>query len=246
MPDQVMSKGARLIEAIAKHSGPIRSDELERSTGIERKNHSGLLATAVSKGLVIRAEVLNGNRACSEWRIGAAYTKGAVARMENAPPIEHIEPSERSLLREGGSDAQPAVARNTGRSAQVNSFASANPPGADQPEQPKPAIVYKADNAGTIQELANALDTITEQKQTIANLRIECDNLESRLNDPQPIDPRLMIAALQARMPEGISLHIHHNRISLINSMWKEVRIEPHEFFKFLDALTMLEERMAA
>lgn len=225
-----MTQTEKLLICIANAGGPIRTAELEKQSGIPAKNHRGLLATPISKGLVYRCDIINGNgRKCSEYRIGVSYTPANAEKAMKQPEAVIKAEDGRQLLRDADEigqetahfHAQPEVAKNTG------SDGSASPPQFGCPAEAIAPIEYTAASAQTVQELANALDKINELKRQIAaleldnnNLRKSCDVLDLRLREQVPIEyaaPSALLLELQTYLEEGVCIQIGEDYIQVVS-----------------------------
>lgn len=239
-----MTNTEKLLICIANAGGSIRCDALEAQTGIPAKNHSGLLASIITKGLVLKAIVKSAqNRDVSEYRIGAAYTpKNSADCMRQ---IGHtINASEgRPLLRTpqeieqatAHHQPQPEVGHNTG------SAGSVTPPQDAVSAEARAPIEYTAASAQTVQELAQALDKINAQRLQIAALQQKISTMTSMEN----ADPRRMLAELQTYLEESVCIQIGEDYIHVISD-GRAYTVDAVDCMEVVGTCVSLEKRLAA
>lgn len=116
------------------------------------------------------------------------------------------------------------------------------------------AIPYTAENAANVQELANALDKITEQRQEIerlanlvTNLRIECDNLESRQRTIGDFPLGEIVTHLQKLLPEEVHIDIENDSVTVYDDNHdEEYTADPAGVLPLIDAINLIRRRKVA
>lgn len=227
-----MSIRHKILQAIARD--PRSLTEIAEETGIERSKVQDNMTAIVKEGL--------GTRGHEDSILVYAITEKGRQRLGN--PGSKISNKKNEQLA-AHPQAQPEVAENTG-SAATHGSPPLHPAEAAQP------VEYTSASAQTMQDLANALDKITELKRAISALDPINNNLMKAQDKAahqaniRVMDHGVMVATLQATLTQGIILVVSEKNIFLEDVDNREYRLEPHEYDQVLDALTLVQQRLTA